>query len=119
MVWTYKQSTGKLLHSGKHIGTGYSGRMTNKNNPDRELVKGLGPIPWGRWHIGTITDHKGLLTIEPEQESGDTYGRGLFRMHGEKIHCVPGWASEGCIIMGHHVRRLGANSTATVLEIIR
>lgn len=69
MVWTYKQSTGELFHNGKHIETGYSGRMTNKNKPDREQVKGLGPIPRGRWHIGTITTHKGPLTIKLEQHA--------------------------------------------------
>jgi len=119
MVWTYKQSTGELFHNGKHIETGYSGRMTNKNNPDREQVKGLGPIPRGRWHIGTVTTHKGPLTIELEQQSGSTYGRSLFRMHGERTHGVPGWASEGCIIMSHHTRWLVANSSDDVLEVIR
>lgn len=43
MVWTYYQSTGELWHKGQLVGTGYSGNLTNKNNPDRQHVKGMGP----------------------------------------------------------------------------
>ncbi len=50
--WTYKQSTGELFKDGKLIETGYSGSLTNKNNPDREHVRGMGPIPRGTWKIG-------------------------------------------------------------------
>ncbi len=38
--WTYKQSTGELFRNGKLIAKGYSGMLTNKNNPDREQVNG-------------------------------------------------------------------------------
>lgn len=51
MTWTYKQSSGELFHNGKFIDKGYSGRMTNKNNPDRQQVKGLGPLPRGSYRI--------------------------------------------------------------------
>lgn len=48
MGWKYEQSTGKMYKDGKLIETGYSGALTNKNNPDRQHVKGLGPLPAGR-----------------------------------------------------------------------
>lgn len=35
--WVYKQSTGELFKDGKLIETGYSGALTNKNNPDRDM----------------------------------------------------------------------------------
>lgn len=40
MGWKYEQSTGKMYKDGKLIETGYSGALTNKNNPDRQHVKG-------------------------------------------------------------------------------
>lgn len=45
MAWTYYQSTGELWQNGKLVGKGYSGSLTNKNNPDRQHVKSMGPIP--------------------------------------------------------------------------
>jgi len=50
--WLYKQSTGELYKDGALIAIGYSGVLTNKNNPDREQVRGMGPIPRGIWRIG-------------------------------------------------------------------
>ncbi len=49
--WTYKQSTGELFKDGKLIEKGYSGVLTNKNNPDREQVRGMGSIPRGKWKL--------------------------------------------------------------------
>lgn len=51
MGWKYEQSTGKMYKDGKLIETGYSGALTNKNNPDRQHVKGLGPLPRGTYKI--------------------------------------------------------------------
>lgn len=48
MAWIYYQSTGELRHKGKLIGTGYSGNLTNKNNPDRQHVKNMGPVVRGK-----------------------------------------------------------------------
>lgn len=41
-MWVYRQSTGELFHNGEMVEKGYSGRMTNKNNPSRQQVKGRG-----------------------------------------------------------------------------
>ncbi len=59
MTWTYKQSTGELFHDGRFIERGYSGRMTNKNNPDRQHVKALGPLPRGTYRINGYSNSKG------------------------------------------------------------
>lgn len=120
MTWIYHQSTGELLHNGKLMGKGYSGSMTNKNNPDRQQVRGMGPIPRGKWRIGGHTNSKGPMTIILNQTSGETYGRSLFRIHGEKRPpAVPGFASEGCIILGPVIRAKIIQSTDKTLEVVR
>lgn len=120
MTWTYYQSTGELWHNNKLIGKGYSGNLTNKNNPDRQHVKGMGPLPRGTYHIGGHTRSKGPMTINLEQVSGESFGRSLFRIHGEKRPpAVPGFASEGCIIMGPVVRAKIIQSHDRTLEVVR
>lgn len=120
MAWTYYQSTGELWYKGKLIGKGYSGNLINKNNPDRQHVKGMGPIPRGTYHIGGYTSSKGPMTITLTQTSGDSYGRSLFRIHGEKKPpAKPGFASEGCIIMSPVVRGKIIHSSDNTLEVVR
>ena len=119
MTWTYKKSTGELFHNGSFIEKGYSGRMTNKNNPDRQQVKGLGPLPQGTYRISGQSRSKGPMTIILVQTFGNTFGRSAFRIHGERVHGVPGWASEGCIIMGPGTRRRILDSNDTRLEVVR
>nr|CRY93659.1 hypothetical protein [uncultured prokaryote] len=120
MAWTYYQSTGELWHQGKLVGKGYSGILTNKNNPDRQQVKGMGPIPRGTWRIGGHTTSKGPMTITLQQTSGETYGRSLFRIHGERRPpAVAGFASEGCIILGPVIRAKIIHSTDSTLEVVR
>lgn len=119
--WVYKQSTGELFKDGKLIETGYSGALTNKNNPDREQVRGMGPIPRGTWKIGSSGTSKGPLTITLIHISGSTYDRDMrtFRMHGDKRIGIAGFASEGCIIMSHPTRLLVSKDTGTLLEVVR
>ena len=120
MAWIYYQSTGELWHKGKLVGKGYSGSLTNKNNPDRQHVKGMGPIPRGTWHISGSTSSKGPMTITLTQISGNGFGRSLFRIHGERRPpAVSGFASEGCIIMGPHIRSKIIQSTDNTLEVVR
>ena len=119
--WLYKQSTGELYRDGKLIETGYSGVLTNKNNPDREQVRGMGPIPRGTWKIGSAGTSKGPLTITLIHISGASYSRDMrtFMMHGEKLHGVAGFASEGCIIMGPATRLLVSKDHGAILEVVR
>lgn len=119
--WTYKQSTGELFKDGKLIETGYSGSLTNKNNPDREHVRGMGPIPRGTWKIGRTGTSKGPLTITLLYVSGNAYNRDMrtFRIHGDKRVGIAGFASEGCIIMSNSTRLLVSKDTGSVLEVVR
>lgn len=73
MGWKYEQSTGKMYKDGKLIETGYSGALTNKNNPDRQHVKGLGPLPRGTYKIAGHSNSKGPITIILEQTSGESF----------------------------------------------
>ncbi|MBB1202973.1 DUF2778 domain-containing protein [Enterobacteriaceae bacterium 89] len=119
--WTYKQSTGELFKDGKLIATGYSGALTNKNNPDREHVRGMGPIPRGTWKIGSSGTSRGPFTIKLIHISGNTYDRDIhtFRMHGDKRIGIPGFASEGCIIMSNATRLLVNKDKGALLEVVR
>jgi hypothetical protein len=106
MTWIYHRRTGEMFRDSELKASGYSGRMTNKNNPSRQHVKGLGPIPQGRYRITENTQTKGPLTLvlQPD-ESNNMFGRDLFRIHGERTYGPGGWASEGCIILPPSLRR--------------
>ncbi|MEI2266808.1 tlde1 domain-containing protein [Erwinia sp. CGal63] len=120
MAWIYYQSTGELWHNGKLIGKGYSGSLTNKNNPDRQHVKSMGPLPRGTYHIGGYTRSKGPMTIILEQTSGESFGRSAFRIHGEKrAPALPGFGSQGCIIMDSSIREKIIKSSDKTLEVVR
>lgn len=96
---------GKMYKDGKLIETGYSGALTNKNNPDRQHVKGLGPLPRGTYKIAGHSNSKGPITIILEQTSGESFGRSEFRIHGDHKYGPAGFASEGCIILSPSTRR--------------
>ena len=56
-MWTYDQSSGELRDgTGKLVSRGYSGHGRGKNNPSLQGVKGVGPIPRGRWKMQSIYD---------------------------------------------------------------
>lgn len=119
MTWIYHQSSGKIYHNSEHVDTGYSGVYTNKNNPSRQQVRGMGPLPRGTYRITGFSASLGPMTILLEQTSGETFGRSLFRIHGErKPPKLPGYASEGCIILGPSKRNRILNSHDTVLEVV-
>ena len=55
MTWTFEQKTGKLSHNGDYVATGYAGgncghNPEGKNNPDKQAIHNVGPIPRG-WEI--------------------------------------------------------------------
>lgn len=118
MAWKYEQSTGRLYNGSVLVETGYSGSLTNKNNPDRQHVKGMGPLPRGMYRIAGHSTSKGPYTIILEQTSGDSFGRSAFRIHGEKRSMPPGFASEGCIIMSLATRRRVLREGGTI-EVVR
>ncbi|MDU6412011.1 MAG: DUF2778 domain-containing protein [Yersiniaceae bacterium] len=119
MTWIYHQRSGEIYHNSLYMGKGYAGRMTNKNNPDRQQVKGLGPLPRGRYKITANTHSKGPYTLVLEQIEGATFGRSAFRIHGERRRPPTGWASEGCIILEYPIREKIWKSKDYMLEVVR
>lgn len=118
MEWTYQQSTGRLYRGNELVETGYSGSLTNKNNPDRQHVRGMGPLPRGIYKIAGHSASKGPYTIILVQTSGESFGRSAFRIHGERIDKPAGFASEGCIIMSAGTRRRVLREGGT-LKVVR
>jgi hypothetical protein len=129
----YKQSTGELFYTGSPLSPyarGYSGAGDHKNNADRQCVKDLGPIPRGWYTIGpplvkAEKNRKWLksdlfLPLTPDKNN-DMCGRSNFLIHGDDKR-YPGWASEGCIVLGKAVREKIAAAVAegdNRLEVIR
>lgn len=114
MTWRYVSSTGTMAHNGRRRGTGYSGYDDGdgipepgegKNDPSRQGVKRVGPIPEGRYRIvgkpfGTKTLGPYCLRLEP-QPGNAMFGRGGFLIHGDN---GKGSASRGCIILARALR---------------
>ena len=119
MTGIYHQRSGKIYHNNLYMGKGYAGRMTNKNNPDRQQVKGLGPLPRERYKITANTHSKVPYTLVLEQTEGANFGRSAFRIHGERRHPPAGWASEGCIILEYPIREKIWKSKDYMLEVVR
>lgn len=119
-MWTYEQATGKLLRSGHFIADGYAGYGRGKNNPQFESVQNIGPLPKGKYTIGTKYDSKktGIFTISLTPDiHNQMFGRYDFRIHGDSI-LQPGSASEGCIILPLVIRQLIWRSGDRELEVV-
>lgn len=118
MPWIYNQFTGELFHNDKFVGKGYSGKGEHKNQPASESIKNWGPIPKGTYIIGGYNNNKGPMTIILNPAINNVmYGRNAFRIHGDSISS-PGNASEGCIILGPHIRINIIHSSDRVLTVI-
>src|SRR5512146_1323064 len=112
---TYVQRTGELLRGGEVIAVGCSGwddgdgipePGEGKNDPAADAIRGVGPIPVGRYVIGPPMPHPtaGPFTLRLAPTPGtDTHGRSGFLIHGDSAR-APGAASHGCIILPRSVR---------------
>jgi hypothetical protein len=116
MPWTYNQITGKLTHDGRVVGTGYSGRGFGRNNPLAEAVRGVGPVPSGRYTIGRphLGVHTGPHTMNLTPVGHNARGRTLLRIHGDNLAHN---ASHGCIILPPQVRHRISESGDNVLDV--
>jgi len=115
----YHQSTGKLTLDDREIGKGYSGKGDGKNNPDKEDVKKVGPIPQGLYTIGKARDYKKMPDcFDLTPDGHDAHGRSEFLIHGDS-KTDPGNASEGCIILGPEVRKKIAESGVVKLRVVK
>jgi hypothetical protein len=121
-MWTYRQSTGELANAdGEIIAVGYSGHGLGKDVPEEEEVSSVGPIPKGRYTIGSLHDEPGregpeVMLLSP-QPGTNVFNRGPFLIHGDsRMH--PGEASLGCIIMPYNIRLIVGQSSDKTLEVI-
>ena len=103
----YEQATGRLLEDeGKVIGIGWAGHLQGRNNPAMQDVKGVGPLPKGKYTVGDPEDGTPLgplafpLTPDPANEM---FGRSAFFIHGASQE-HPALSSDGCIIQGRVAR---------------
>lgn len=117
--YVYSQKTGILSLDGKEIARGYSGKGEGLNNPVKEKVRNVGPIPAGMWQIGKAFNHPRLgPVVMPLTPIGhDAQGRDDFLIHGDnaKMNMT---ASEGCIILDRAIRDKIANSKITKLKVV-
>ena len=121
MPWTYSQSTGALTDpDGFQLATGYSGSGPDKNQPEDQAVKNMGPIPRGGYTIGApydTADHGPFVMVLTADAEDEEFGRNGFLIHGDNIH-EPGTASHGCIILPSFARHRIAESADDRLEVI-
>ncbi len=125
-MWTWDQSAGTLSRDGKVVSRGYSGKGRGKNNPALQNVRGVGPLPRGRYRIGTPrTSHRtgpfvmDLYPVDatPNDTVHDATGRSAFQIHGDSVR-NPGEASSGCIILPRAVREQIWRSGVHVVEVV-
>lgn len=106
-MYTYNQATRVLSRDGVLISSdGHSGNGAGLNNPAMQCVHNVGPLPRGRYKIGSWQDyHEHLgpivapLIPQPDENGSLAWlcGRGGFYIHGPEF-------SEGCIIQVRPVR---------------
>jgi hypothetical protein len=103
---TYHQRSGTWEHDGVMIGVGYSGHGPGKNDPSKQDVHNIGPIPSGLCSIGEPCDSRDhgpyVMRLMPDP-TNVMHGRSGFLLHGDSVR-VPGTASKGCIVMSRGVR---------------
>jgi hypothetical protein len=103
----YEQATGKLTEDeGKLIGIGWAGHLQGRNNPAMQNVKGVGPLPKGKYFVQDPEDgtHLGPMAfpLVPDKDN-EMFGRSGFFIHGANAD-HPTLSSDGCIIQGRIAR---------------
>lgn len=125
-MWTWDQSAGTLSRNGAVVSRGYSGKGRGKNNPALQAERGIGPLPRGRYRIGTprTSARTGPFAMDlfpvdatPGDTRHDATGRSAFQIHGDSIK-APGTASSGCIILPRSIREMIWRSGDHVIEVI-
>lgn len=120
-MWSYQQNTGNMLDpSGNLACTGYSGAPSGKNDPTKQCIQDVGPIPRGLYTIGapqdTVTHGPYVLPLTPDP-ANNMCGRSGFLIHGDSI-VNPGTASQGCIILSRNCRQQIWTSGDQQLQVI-
>ncbi len=117
MDWIYSSRTGRLYLGGLYVGTGYSGTLRGRNNPELESAVALGPIPRGKYHIGPEYVHPklGPVVMNLDPIGHTALGRSAFRIHGDN---KTNDASHGCIIMNRTIREMISKNDTKILEVV-
>jgi hypothetical protein len=125
-MWMWKQTTGELWRDGSFVSVGYSGKGRGRNNPALQNVRGVGPLPRGRYRIGTprTSARTGPFVMDlspidatPNDTVHDETGRSAFQIHGDSVR-APGTASSGCIILPRAIRERIWRSKVHVIEVV-
>jgi hypothetical protein len=102
------------------LAVGYSGSLSNGgiNDPSKQCVVKVGPIPRGLYTIGPPgpgpSPYSLRLTPDP---ANDMCGRSDFLIHGDSIS-HPRNASEGCIILKRPEREAIVTSGVKLLCVV-
>lgn len=116
--WVWDQSEGSLYLNGRRLCVGYSGRGSGRNNPAKEDVRAVGPIPAGKWRIGkprrSARTGPHIMDLTPIGHTA--HGRSAFQIHGDN---AAGDASSGCIILPRKYREQISASGLDVIEVVK
>lgn len=120
----YDQSSGCLYMADSEdartlLCRGYSGHGPGLNDPAKEAVKAVGPIPCGMWRVETARHHirLGPLSFPLKPVGHKAHGRSGFYIHGDNAK-GNGTASTGCIVAPRPareaIRALGVRSLLVI-----
>lgn len=119
MTWKYSVSTGRLTHNEVVISSaGYSGTYGYINRPECEEYSDRGPIPAGKYKIGSPFKRgkqKEVMHLYPVGHKA--HGRDGFLIHGDKAGAYRA-ASTGCIILPAGVRHRISASGDKDLQVV-
>src|SRR5947209_998453 len=114
-------SKAELVKAAKIVGMGYSGHADGRNNPEKETIHNVGPIPHGLYRVGKPeccapepAGPHGPYVLPLSPNGHDACGRSGFLMHGDNVHHD---ASQGCIIQLFTVREHVGTSTSNDLLV--
>lgn len=116
---TYDRRSGNIDLRSTFIGSGYSGHGVGLDNPDKEDMQNIGPIPRGEWHIDRWDEHhgdKGPVVAVLSPVGHDAHGRSAFLIHGDNS-ALNHTASHGCIIASRAIRDALRASGETALVV--
>lgn len=118
-MWTYAVRETAMSRDGAFEGFGYSGHGLGLNDPDKSSLRGVGPVPVGKYTIDEWHDepHLGpcVAFLNPDSNN-EMFGRSGFYIHGDNADADHS-ASDGCIIMGPNIRHAMRDSQDSKLIV--
>ena len=122
LTLTWHQAGGLMTDpDGREVAQGWAGNHEGKNNPAKQAVHDLGPLPQGLYKVGQWQDHPhlGHMVSHLEQIEGETYGRDGFFIHGaskdpEKL----GQESKGCIVIPYQARLKVKEFSPSFIQVV-